>query len=747
MDLKPPDDRTVLRIKGMHCTGCANSIEKALQKIDWVNSANVNFASEQAVVTHAAANGHRQDLLAAVQSAGFEVLDEDTDKTAILSEQAERVQHYRTQMIWAWGLTGPMMALMLAHMLLGVHIAFLDLIFLVGALPVVFLIGAETHGSSLRAVRHGTTNMDVLISLGSIAAFCTGVAALFLPVASYAAISAMIICFHITGRFLEFRAKGRASQAIHKLLTLEAKSATILINEKERVIPIAALAINDAMLVKPGEKIPADGVVTWGHSTVDESLATGESLPVGKQTGDEVIGATVNQEGALHVKATRVGQETFLSQVIRLVEECQGSKVPIQEFADRVTTIFVPAIIFLAVTTLVAWLAIPEKLAPMTEWAGSLLPWVDSGLGVTSMAIFAAVAVLVIACPCALGLATPTALMVASGRGAGNGILIRNGAAIQSLQEIDTVVLDKTGTITSGKPEVTDILTTGNLERQEVLRLAASAERNSEHPLAAAIVASIGPDSPALREAEGFKAIPGKGVQCNIDGVPVFVGSPKWAASELAVNLGDLAESIAGFEQTGKTVVAVVRGKDPAGIIALADGTKNDSQDAIAQLKSLGLTTVMLTGDNQRTAESVAKDLAVDRVMAEVLPGEKMHEIKRLQAEGRHVLMVGDGINDAPALVQADVGMAIGTGTDIAIESSDVTLVSGSLLSVVRAINLSRATFSKIKQNLFWAYFYNVVMIPLAMLGLLHPALAEAAMAASSLNVVTNSLRLRKARI
>ncbi len=742
-DVKSEVVRTVLDIGGMHCAGCSNAVERNLRKVDGVVEANVSIATEKAVVSYDAAIATPEDLRAAVKAAGYEVLEQQQEKApGLVEEQMQRVQRYRKLMIIGWSITAPIMLLMLAHML-GWMIPYMDIVFLLAAIPVVFWVGADTHRSSWNVLRHGGTNMDVLISLGAFAAFATGIAAFFLPVASYAAIAAMIICFHITGRYMEFRAKGRTSQAIQKLLTLEAKTARLLIDGQEREVDIDAVQPGDVMLVKPGEKIPTDGIVLKGHSAVDESIATGESIPVEKEEGSEVIGATINKNGVLHVKATRVGKDTFLAQVVKLVEECQGTKVPIQEFADRVTTIFVPTIIVLSLLTLAGWLMFYETFAGLAAWAANYLPWVNPELGEISLAIFAAVAVLVIACPCALGLATPTVLMVASGIGAENGILIRNGAAIQTLQEIDTIVLDKTGTITNGRPEVTDVVALGKLAADRVLRLAASAEKNSEHPVAEAVVRRAKTDGLDLDEVEKFRNHAGKGIACEIDGKEVRVGNIRWA-KELGVELSEAMPAIDKLEGEGKTVMVVIIDGAPAAIIAVADTLKKDSQEAIAALKELGLRPVMVTGDNERTARAIAKSVGIDDVVAEVLPEDKTRAIMDLQQGGRRIAMVGDGINDAPALTQADVGIAIGTGTDIAIESSDITLVRGDLTSIVKAVRLSRATFRKIKQNLFWAYFYNVIMIPIAMVGFLHPALAEAAMAMSSVNVVSNSLRLRK---
>jgi Cu+-exporting ATPase len=496
------------------------------------------------------------------------------------------------------------------------------------------------------------------------------------------------------------------------------------------------------MIVRPGEKIPTDGLIIEGFSAVDESMATGESMPVNKNSGDEVIGATVNQEGLLKIEATRIGKDTFLSQVIKLVEECQGTKVPIQEFADKVTGIFVPIVIGIAIFTFLAWILLPGLMTNLVE-AGSFLPWVNPDLSVITLAIVSTVAVLVIACPCALGLATPTALMVGSGIGAEHGILIRTGEAIQTIKDLRVVVFDKTGTITKGKPEVTDIVPVEGFSRVEVLALAASVEQGSEHPLGSSMVAQARAAELTLGEPKSFQAIRGKGVKAVIDGQAVLVGSRR-LMREYDMDPDPLEQTLQELEDEAKTAMLVAAGDRLIGVIAVADTLKEDSADAIAELHRMGLETAMITGDNRRTADAIARKVGMDYVMAEVLPEGKVAEVQKLQDQFGMVAFVGDGINDAPALTQANVGIAIGTGTDIAIEASDVTLVRGELTGIIEAINLSNATFRKIKQNLFWAFFYNVVMIPLAMIGWMHPVLAEIAMAISSTTVIGNANLLRR---
>jgi len=621
-----------------------------------------------------------------------------------------------------------------------------ELIFNLGmivlALPVLFWVGWPTYRGAWAAITHRHANMDTLIAMGTLVALLTGPASFFVPVANYAGVAAMIMAFHLTGRYVEETAKGRASQAIRKLLELGAKTARIERDGSEIEVPIEEVQLGDLMVVRPGEKIPTDGFIVTGESAVDESMATGESMPVNKHPGDEVIGATVNQEGLLKVEATRIGKDTFLSQVIKLVDECQGSKVPIQEFADKVTGIFVPVVIGIAVLTVLAWVLFPGLMYSLVE-AGTFLPWVTPDLSVLTLAIVSMVSVLVIACPCALGLATPTALMVGSGKGAENGILIRSGEAIQTLKEVQIVVFDKTGTITKGKPEVTDIVPVNSFEKLALLGAAATVERGSEHPLGRSIVEKAEAQGLILTEPTEFQAVRGKGVMASVNGARVLVGSRR-LMRDFGIDPSLLEDELVRLENEAKTAMLVAVEDQLAGAVAVADTLKADSSKAIGALHEMGIQTAMITGDNQRTADAIARVVGIDHVLAEVLPDGKVEEVQKLQEKFDQVAFVGDGINDAPALTQANVGIAIGTGTDIAIEASDVTLVRGELTGVVEAITLSRETFKKIRQNLFWAFFYNVVMIPLAVIGWMHPVLAEIAMATSSITVVGNANRLRK---
>jgi Cu+-exporting ATPase len=528
---------------------------------------------------------------------------------------------------------------------------------------------------------------------------------------------------------------------------LEAKTARILREDEEFEVSIEEVEEGDIMIVRPGEKIPTDGVVVEGESGVDESMATGESMPAQRKRGDAVIGATINQRGLLKVKATKVGEDTFLSQVIKMVEEAQGSKVPIQEFADRVTSYFVPAVLSLALLTLVLWLAFPSAMGSVGVVASQFLPWVDPSLGVVSLAIFATVATLVIACPCALGLATPTVLMVGSGMGAENGVLIRRGEAIQTLKDVKVMVFDKTGTITKGQPEVTDTIPAAGFSQEEVLRLAASVERGSEHPLAEAIIRKAEAQGLELAEPDRFEAVTGRGIRAEIAEESIVLVGNRQLLEEAGIDYSGLKPALEMLEEEAKTAMLVARNGTCIGVIAEADALKEDSIMAIAELEKLGLQIAMLSGDNKRTAEAIARKVGISEVFAEVLPDKKVAQIRELQEKVGLVAMVGDGINDAPALTQANVGIAIGTGTDIAIEAGDVVLVRGDLSDVVKAVKLSRATFRKIRQNLFWAFFYNLVMIPFAMLGLAHPVIAEAAMAVSSVTVVTNANLLRRTEV
>ena len=756
-----------LPIGGMTCASCVSHVEGALAKIPGVLRVNVNLATEKATVEYVPTVTGLPDFRRAVAEAGYEVLPTAEELAEEkLSREARKMQNARRRMFLAWLFTGPIILWMLIEMLSGVawpNPTIFKLGMLLLAAPVLFWVGKRTYVAAWSSTIHGAPNMDALIALGTGASFLTGIATFFVPIPSYAGVSAMIMAFHLTGRYVEASAKGRASQAIRKLLELGARTARVLVDGVEQEVPVDAVQVGDVMVIRPGEKIPTDGVVVEGESAVDESMATGESMPVNKRPGDEVIGATVNQDGLLKVRATRVGKDTFLAQVVRLVEQAQGTKVPIQAFADRVTAVFVPIVVVVALLTFLAWFLFPDALRPITVWASRFLPWVDPNLNAFTLALINTVSVLVIACPCALGLATPTALMVGSGIGAENGILIRSGEAIQAMRDVRVVVFDKTGTLTKGQPEVTDVVAssgfqipgleqpeTHDLKPETILRWAASAEVGSEHPLGKAIVHKAEEQGLALGTLTDFEAQRGKGVRSVVDGRVVLVGS-RTLMEEHGVEMAAMEaveNEMRRLEDEGKTAMLVAMNGELLGLLAVADTLKDDAVAAVRELKALGLETAMITGDNQRTAQAIARQVGIDRVLAEVLPEDKLLEIKRLQKETDGlVAMVGDGITDAPALTQADVGIAIGTGTDIAIEAADITLVRGDLSGVVSAVQLSRATFNKVMQGLFWAFFYNVVMIPLAILGTMHPVLAEIAMASSSITVVTNANLLRRVDI
>ena len=758
------------RITGMHCAGCVGSVEKTLNAIDGVE-ATVSLPAESATLALTREVGF-DELATAVRQAGYEIeaiaeADRgEAERKRLADTEARSHQAWRT--MWtAWALTAPAMVWMLPEMFAGVRWPsplLFDLGVTVLGAAVLAGPGADTLRGAWRSARGRMPNMDVLIALGAGVSVLTGawavlhVLGLAPMIMNFAPVGAMIASIHLTGRFVEAKARGRSSSAIQALLSLEAPTARIERAGAELEVPTRDVRLGDVMIIRPGEKIPTDGVVLEGRSAVDESLATGESIPVEKEPGDSVLGSTVNHSGALRVRATGVGEDTFLSNVIRLVEEAQASKVPIQEFADRVTAVFVPVILVVALAAFAGWFALPVVFSDAARWASGFLPWVNPELGRLSLALFSAVAVLVIACPCALGLATPTALMVGTGLGATRGILIRDGAAVQTLDRADTLVFDKTGTLTRGAPRVVAVYVAApppghvaeSADRADgearLLALAASLEDASEHPLARAVVAEARLRGVPLARAAHVEAQVGMGIVGVVDGERVVVGNTRLLREE-GVAGEDIAELERRFGSDARTVAHVAAGGRLRGTIAIADPVKEDARETLLELSRRGFRTVMLTGDHEAVAAAVAGQLGIDDFQAGLLPAQKVEAVRRLRAEGHTVAFVGDGINDAPALKEADVGLAVGTGTDIAIEAADITLVQGDLGSVLRATKLARATFRKIRENLFWAYVYNVVAIPVAFLGLLHPVIAEAAMALSSISVVTNANRLRRARL
>ncbi len=729
-----------LKIDGMTCTACSQRIEKNLNALEGVK-ANVNFATEKASINYNPSLIKLSQLKETIEAAGYKTIDEDVAKTSDAEE--EKIKLAAKRMWWSISFAGLVMVLMMIHMFAFPIPYYFPIIAALG-FPVIFIFGKNTHKATWNAIKNGSPNMDTLVTMGSAIPYLLNFTAFWLPITSFIEMATSIMALHMVGKFLEIKAKGRASQAIKKLLEMEAKSARVFTDGEEKEVPIEEVQVGDILIIRPGEKIPTDGIIIHGESSIDESMATGESIPSNKKKGDEVIGATINKQGALRIKATKIGKDTFLSQVIKMVEEAQGTKVPIQEFADRVTGFFVPVVILIAISSFVSWNLFFDFHIGIVEYFN--FPWTNTDLSMFSLALLATIAVLVISCPCALGLATPTALMVSSGTGAEKGVLIRSGEAIQTMKDVKLIAFDKTGTLTKGKPELTDIINYNGFHKDNVLSYAASIEAVSEHPLGQAIVDSAKAKDVKLKEVSDFSSITGKGVQGNIDNKRVLVGSRK-LMNENQVSFEDWNQDLEKLEEEAKTAMIIAVDGNLAGIIAVADTLKEDTIKAIAEIEKLGIKTAMLTGDNQRTANAIARRVGISRVLSEVMPEGKVDEIKQLQKDYGIVSMVGDGINDAPALKQANIGIAIGTGTDIAIEAADITLVRGDLSSVISGIKLSRATFRKIKENYFWAWIYNAVAIPAAFLGLIHPIIGAGAMATSSINVVLNSTRLKKANI
>jgi len=718
-------ERVSLAISGMTCAACSARIEKRLNKMPGV-TATVNLAAEKATVTFVPGLADLGAITRTVVDLGYgaeELKEQKGDR-----EKAARESEIRRQWI-SFGVaavfTLPIFIQAMILMPLGIHVEWLMNAYVQFALATVVQFGPgwQFYRRAWSNVRHGTANMDVLVALGTSAAYFYSVANTFFTYGDlYYEAGATVLTLIILGKLLEAVAKGRTSEAIKKLLGLQAKTARVIRSGVEQEIPVEQVLAGDSVVVRPGEKVPVDGVLLEGHSSVDESMLTGESLPVDKKQGDKVTGATLNKHGSFTFTATKVGADTALAQIIRMVEEAQGSKAPIQKLADTISGIFVPIVLVVALVALLGWGLVTG------DWVAGLK---------------AATAVLVIACPCSLGLATPTAIMVGTGKGAENGMLFKGGEHLEKAHKVNVVVLDKTGTITRGQPDLTDVMTHEGFAEAELLRLAAAAEKRSEHPLADAIVRGAGERGVSLPDPVDFQAIPGHGITATVDGRAVAVGNLRLMASA-GVDTSALKPALERLEGIGKTAMLVAVDGAAAGLVAVADTVKPTSAEAIADLKRMGIEVVMITGDNRRTAQAIAALVGVDRVLAEVLPEDKAAEVAKLKATGRVVAMVGDGINDAPALATADVGFAIGTGTDVAIEAADVTLMSGDLKAIAAAIQLSRKTMSKIRQNLFWAFFYNTAGIPLAALGMLTPMIAGAAMAFSSVSVVSNSLLLKR---
>jgi len=723
-----------LKITGMSCAACSARIEKRLNKFEGVK-ASVNLATQRASIEYDSSKIKSADLIKAVEALGYnaekvENISQDREK----EEREKEIKKLKWEFIAAAVLSSPLL-LAMVFMLVNIDIPFLhnEYFQLIIATPVQFIIGFRFYKNAYHALRAKSANMDVLVAMGTSAAYFFSIYNAFfvehmegmMMKELYFEASSVIITLVLLGKYLEAVAKGKTSEAIKKLMGLQAKTARVIRNGMEQDIPVEDVEVGDIVVVRPGEKIPVDGKIIEGSSAVDESMLTGESLPVEKKEGDLVIGATINKYGTFKFEATKVGKDMALSQIIKMVEEAQGSKAPIQKIADQVSGIFVPSVMGIALLTFLIWYF---------------------AVGNFTSAIVSAVSVLVIACPCALGLATPTAIMVGTGKGAENGILIKGGEYLEMAYKLNAVVLDKTGTITKGQPEVTDIISLGGLTQSEILKISAISEKPSEHPLGAAIYEKGKAELGNLPDPDKFEAIPGRGIMAITEGKTIYIGTRKLMA-EKGIELANSESVIVNLEDEGKTAMLVSVDDRIEGIIAVADTVKENSKSAIEDLQRMGIEVYMITGDNKRTANAIAKQVGISNVLAEVLPENKAEEVERLKKQGKVVGMVGDGINDAPALATADIGMAIGTGTDVAMEAADITLMRGDLRSIPMAIKLSRRTMRKIKQNLFWAFIYNIVGIPFAAFGMLNPIIAGGAMAFSSVSVVTNSLSLKRYKL
>ncbi|MEC5301957.1 MULTISPECIES: heavy metal translocating P-type ATPase [Staphylococcus] len=724
------NDKVDLEVTGMTCAACSNRIEKVLNRTDGVDEANVNLTTENATIIYNPNSTSVETLIKKIQKLGYDAqLKKEADEKQ--SHKALELKHKLTKLVISAILALPLLLTMFVH-LFNMHLPSILMnpwFQFILATPIQFIIGWQFYVGAYKNLRNGSANMDVLVALGTSAAYFYSLYEMVKWLNNtnytphlYFETSAVLITLILFGKYLEARAKSQTTNALSELLNLQAKEARVLRNNKEQMVPLSEVVEGDYLIIKPGEKIPVDGKILKGKTSIDESMLTGESIPVEKTQSDYVIGSTMNKNGIITIEATKVGKDTALASIIKVVEEAQGSKAPIQRLADIISGYFVPIVVGIAILTFMIWITLVRQ--------GQFEP-----------ALVAAIAVLVIACPCALGLATPTSIMVGTGKAAENGILFKGGEHIERTHQIDTVVLDKTGTITHGTPVVTDF--DGD---NETLQLLASAEKASEHPLAEAIVNYARSEQVNLLEVDDFEAVPGHGIKATIAGKSLLVGNRKFL-EEYHVDIDCSELQLSQFEQLGKTAMLIAINQQLRGTIAVADTVKDSTNKAIQQLHDLNIEVVMLTGDNQRTAEAIASQVGIDTVIAQVLPEEKASKVESLQANNKTVAMVGDGVNDAPALVQADIGIAIGTGTEVAIEAADVTILGGDLLLVPKAITASKSTIRNIRQNLFWAFGYNVAGIPIAALGLLAPWVAGAAMALSSVSVVTNALRLKRMKL
>ncbi|OCA88207.1 copper-translocating P-type ATPase [Bacillus sp. FJAT-27225] len=727
-------------ITGMTCAACSTRIEKGLKRMDGVANANVNLALEKATVEYNPSLLSERDIIKKVEDLGYGAsIKEAANEQATADHRQREIEKQTGKFIFSLILSLPLLWSMVGHFSFTSFIYVPDMFMnpwvqLALATPVQFIIGRQFYVGAYKALKNGSANMDVLVALGTSAAYFYSLYLSFASLGSsahsvelYYETSAVLLTLIILGKLFEAKAKGRSSEAIKKLMGLQAKTAIVERNGAEVEVSLEEVLVGDIIHVKPGDKIPVDGKIVEGQSAIDESMLTGESVPVDKTVGDEVIGATINKNGFIKIEATKVGRDTALAQIIKVVEEAQGSKAPIQRLADQISGIFVPIVVGIAVVTFLVWYF-----------------WAEPGN--FAEALENMIAVLVIACPCALGLATPTSIMAGSGRAAEYGILFKGGEHLEMTHKIDTVILDKTGTVTNGKPVLTDVILSGTMAENDFLALVGSAERQSEHPLAQAIVQGIKEREVAFSSVTAFENIPGFGIKASVSGRDLLIGTRKLMAKH-GVNSETAFEKMDALEREGKTAMLVAIDRQYVGIVAVADTIKDTSKAAIKRLKEMGLEVIMITGDNTQTAKAIAAEAGIDNVIAEVLPEGKAEEVKKLQSAGKKVAMVGDGINDAPALAMADIGMAIGTGTDVAMEAADITLIRGDLNSIADAIFMSKLTIRNIKQNLFWAFGYNTLGIPVAALGFLAPWLAGAAMAFSSVSVVLNALRLQKVKL